>query len=104
MPEQARQADRMQADHLQGDRMTAAKPRVSVRARIMILALLLIAPPMIDRVRLLENTRTERSARAAEEVMDLAQRGAEAQAEIINATRALLRLVVRGAKVGAVRR
>jgi diguanylate cyclase (GGDEF)-like protein len=90
MPEQARQANRMQAE-----RMASAKPRVSVRARIMILALLLIAPPMIDRVRLLENTRTERSARAAEEVTGLAQRGAEAQAEIIDATRALLRLVGR---------
>jgi hypothetical protein len=34
-------------------------------------------------------------ARAAEEVSDLAQRGAEAQAEIIASTRALLRLVGR---------
>jgi len=44
--------------------MTAPKPEVSVRARIMILALLLIVPPMIDRVRLLENTRAERASRA----------------------------------------
>jgi diguanylate cyclase (GGDEF)-like protein len=85
MPTQARQADRI----------TAHKPRVSVRARIMILALLLIVPPMIDRVRLLENTRTERAARAAEEVADLAQRSVEAQSEIINSTRALLQLVGR---------
>ena len=75
--------------------MTAPKPEVSVRARIMILALLLIVPPMIDRVRLLENTRAERASRAAEEVADLAQRGAEAQAEIMVSARALLRRVGR---------
>jgi hypothetical protein len=68
---------------------------VSVRARIMILALLLIGPPMIDRVRLLENTRADRIARAGEEVADLAQRGAEAQSEIINSARALLQVVGR---------
>ena len=88
MPTQARQADHM----------TAHKPRVGVRARIMILALLLIVPPMVDRVRLLENTRAERAARAAraaEEVAELAQRGTEAQAEIIASTRALLQLVGR---------
>jgi diguanylate cyclase (GGDEF)-like protein len=89
MPTQVRQADH-KADHI-----PAPKPRVSVRARIMILALLLIVPPMIDRVRLLENARTERMARAAGEVADLARRGAEAQAEIIASTRALLRLVGR---------
>src|SRR5579864_5615196 len=85
MPTQARQADHM----------IAPKPRVSVRTRIMILALLLIVPPMIDRVRLLENARTDRLARAAEEVADLARRGADAQAEAIASTRALLRLVGR---------
>jgi diguanylate cyclase (GGDEF)-like protein len=89
MPTQVRQADH-KADHI-----PVPKPRVSVRARIMILALLLIVPPMIDRVRLLENARTERMARAAGEVADLARRGAEAQAEIIASTRALLRLVGR---------
>jgi diguanylate cyclase (GGDEF)-like protein len=87
MPTQVRQADHKPAP--------APRPRVSVRARIMILALLLVVPPMIDRVRLLENTRTERAARAAEDVADLARRGAEAQAEIIASTRALLRLVGR---------
>jgi diguanylate cyclase (GGDEF)-like protein len=85
MPTQARPADHM----------TAPRPRVSVRARIMILALLLIVPPMIDRVRLLENTRADRIARAGEEVADLAQRGAEAQSEVINSARALLQVVGR---------
>ena len=66
-------------------RMQAGKPnhmatprrRVSVRTRIMLLALLLIVPPMIDRVRLLENTRTERITRAVEQVAHLAERGTE---------------------------
>ena len=84
---------RMQAG--KPNHMAAPRRRVSVRTRIMLLALLLIVPPMIDRVRLLENTRTERFARAVEEVADLAQRGTEAQSEIINSTRALLQLVAR---------
>jgi diguanylate cyclase (GGDEF)-like protein len=75
--------------------VTASKPRVSIRTRIMILALLLVVPLMIDRVRLLESTRTERIARTIDEVADLAQRGTEAQSEIINSTRALLQVVAR---------
>src|ERR1700681_4138107 len=73
----------------------ASKPRVSIRTRIMILALMLIVPLMVDRVRLLESTRTERIAHAIGEVADLAQRGTEAQSEIINSTRALLQVVAR---------
>ena len=40
----------------------------------MILALMLIVPLMVDRVRLLENTRTERFARAIDEVADVCAR------------------------------
>ena len=35
-------------------KVTASKPRISIRTRIMILALMLIVPLMVDRVRLLE--------------------------------------------------
>jgi len=56
---------------------------------------MLIVPLMVDRVRLLENTRTERIGRAIDEVADLAQRGTEAQSEIINSTRALLQVAAR---------
>src|ERR1700681_3004310 len=73
----------------------ASKPKVSIRTRIMILALMLIVPLMVDRVRLLENTRTERIGRAIDEVADLAQRGTEAQSEIISSTRALLQVAAR---------
>jgi diguanylate cyclase (GGDEF)-like protein len=75
--------------------VTMSKPRVSIRARIMLLALMLIVPLMVDRVRLLESTRTERIGRAVGEVADLAQRGTEAQSEIINSTRALLQVAAR---------
>jgi diguanylate cyclase (GGDEF)-like protein len=76
-------------------RIAASKPRVSIRTRIMVLALMLIVPLMIDRVRLLEDTRAERIARAVDEVADLAQRGTTAQSEIINSTRAVLQIAAR---------
>lgn len=72
-----------------------SKPKASIRARIMILALLLTMPLMLDRMRLLENTRTERIAHTVADVADLARRGSEAQSEIISAARALLRVVAR---------
>jgi diguanylate cyclase (GGDEF)-like protein len=70
-------------------------PRTSIRTRIMILALLLIVPLMIDRVRLLENTRSERIAHTVTQVAGLAERGAEAQSGAIRSTRALLQVVAR---------
>jgi diguanylate cyclase (GGDEF)-like protein len=73
----------------------APKPRVSIRTRIMILALLLVVPLMVERVRLLENTRAERIAHAFDEVGDLAQRGTAAQSEIIDSTRAVLQVMAR---------
>lgn len=72
-----------------------SKPKASIRTRILILALLLTMPLMVDRMWLLESTRTERISHAIAEVADLARRGTEAQSEIINATRALLQVVAR---------
>ena len=72
-----------------------SRPGVSLRTRIIALALLLTMPLMLDRMRLLENIRTERIARAVGDVADLAQRGTEAQSEIINSTRAMLQVVAR---------
>src|SRR5262249_57970137 len=70
-------------------------PRLSIRARLMLLALLAIVPLTLDRVRLLEATRTERIDLAAGEALDLTRRGATAQIEMINATRAVLEVVAR---------
>ena len=71
------------------------KPGISIRARIVILALLLVVPLMVERVILLENARGERIAHAIDEVAGLTQRGTEAQSEIIKSTRALLQVAAR---------
>ena len=68
-------------------------PRISIRNRILILALMIIVPLMGDRVRLLADARSERVARAVAEVADLAERGAEAQSRTIEAARSLLQVV-----------
>jgi len=71
------------------------KPILSIRARLMVLALLAIAPLMFERVRGLEGARATRTEHAHADVIDLARRGAEAQREIIYSARALLQVVAR---------
>jgi len=71
------------------------RPTASIRARIMVLALLLTVPMMLGRMWMLEDTRGERIARAIADVADLAQRGTEAQSEIVISTRAMLQVVAR---------
>jgi diguanylate cyclase (GGDEF)-like protein len=84
-----------------GDQANAAKPLkrkrriLSIRARLMVLALLAIAPVMFERVHTLEAARAERTERANAEVVDLARRGAEAQQDIIYSVRGLLQIVAR---------
>jgi diguanylate cyclase (GGDEF)-like protein len=86
----------MQRDDVpDGGPMTRAGPRLSIRARLMLLALLAVVPLTLDRVRLLESSRTERLDMAAAEAFDLAKRGATAQIEMINSTRAVLEVVAR---------
>ncbi|MGD0024806.1 MAG: diguanylate cyclase, partial [Xanthobacteraceae bacterium] len=68
---------------------------LSIRARLIVLALLAIAPLMFERVHGLEGARAKSTERAYAEVIDLARRGAEAQREIIYSTRALLQVVAR---------
>jgi diguanylate cyclase (GGDEF)-like protein len=84
-----------------GDHANAAKPVkrktriLSIRARLMVLALLAVAPMMFERVHTLEAAHAERTERANAEVIDLARRGAEAQQEIIYSVRGLLQIVAR---------
>src|SRR5262249_39105551 len=73
-----------------------ASPRLSIRARLMLLALLAVVPLTLDRVRLLEASRAERTEMAASEALDLAKRGAAAQLEMITTTRAMLEVVAPG--------
>ena len=71
------------------------KPFLSIRARLIVLALLAIAPLMLERVHGLETARAERTERANTEVVELARRGVESQREIIYSVRALLQIVSR---------
>jgi len=71
------------------------RPFLSIRARLIVVALLAVAPLMLDRVRSLEAARVQRTESANTEVMDLARRGVEAQREVIDSMRALLRVVAR---------
>jgi diguanylate cyclase (GGDEF)-like protein len=64
----------------------------SIRARLILLALLAVAPLMLERVYGLEGTRAESTRRAYADVADLAKRGAQAQQEIIYSVRALLQI------------
>jgi hypothetical protein len=68
------------------------KPILSIRARLIVVALLAIAPLMVERVRGLERARAERADLARVQVVDLARSGVAAQREVIDSTRALLRV------------
>jgi diguanylate cyclase (GGDEF)-like protein len=71
------------------------KPFLSIRARLLVLALLAITPLLLERVHGLETARAARTARANADVVDLARRGVEAQRDIISSTRAILQIVTR---------
>ena len=71
------------------------RPILSIRARLIVVALLAIAPLMVERVRGLERARVERAAVARSQVIDLARSGVAAQREVIDLTRALLRVAAR---------
>ena len=73
----------------------APKPRLSIRTRLIVLALLILVPLMLDRVRLLEATRSERIESAHAEALDIAKRGVDMQIEVVNSTRAVLQVVAR---------
>jgi len=85
----------MPNDQLSPSTLNKPKPRLSIRARLMLVALLAAVPLMLDRVRILESTRSERLETAYAEAAEIAKRSADAQLEVINATRALLQVVAR---------
>src|SRR5438309_2234599 len=78
-----------------GRQEKAGSPFLSIRGRLVVLALLIVVPLMVDRVRLLEASRSERIASTATEVFDLTRRGAEGQREIITTVRAMLQVTAR---------
>jgi len=71
------------------------KPLLSIRARLIVLALLAIVPLMFERVRDLEAARAEHTDAAYAQVMNLARRGADRQRENIYSIRALLQVAAR---------
>jgi diguanylate cyclase (GGDEF)-like protein len=72
-----------------------AKPILSIRARLIVLALLAIAPLVFDRIHGLEAARRHQIDRARAEVVELALRGTDAQREVIASVRSLLQIVGR---------
>ena len=67
------------------------KNLLGVRARLTLLALLLVAPLMLDRVRTLENSRARQLAQATEESATLAAHSADAQREVISSVETVLK-------------
>src|SRR5271155_5398839 len=67
------------------------KKLVGVRARLVLLALILVAPLMLDRARSLEDTRSEQIAVASTEIANLTQHSADTQREVISSVETLLK-------------
>lgn len=67
------------------------KALLGIRARLVLLALILVVPLMIDRVRVLEDTRSKQVAQAANELSELAKHTADSQREIISTVQAVLK-------------
>jgi diguanylate cyclase (GGDEF)-like protein len=76
-------------------RLWRHKPVLSIRARVIVVALLAIAPLMVERVRGLERARADRVEFARSQVVDLARSGEVAQRDIVYSMRAMLQVVAR---------
>ena len=64
---------------------------LGIRARLAFLAVILVAPLMLERVRWLEETRSKQIAVASAELSHLARHSAEAQREVISSVETLLK-------------
>src|ERR1700682_6600739 len=67
------------------------KQLLGIRARLALLALILVAPLMRERARSLEDTRTKQIALASQEFSNLAQRSADTQREVISSVETMLK-------------
>jgi diguanylate cyclase (GGDEF)-like protein len=67
------------------------KALLGIRARLALLALILVVPLMLERVRSLEDTRAKQIAAASQEFANLAQHSADAQREVISSVEAMLK-------------
>jgi len=71
------------------------KPTLSIRARLLVLALVAVVPLMVDRARRIETDRAERIAALSEDARALARQGAESQRELIIAVKSVVQVVAR---------
>ncbi len=67
------------------------KKLLGIRARLALLALILVAPLMLDRARSLEDTRAKEIAQATREFHNIAQRSVQAQREIIASVETMMK-------------
>ena len=67
------------------------KQLLGIRARLALLALILVAPLMLERARSLEDTRARQIAAASVEFSTLAQHSADAQREVISSVETVLK-------------
>jgi diguanylate cyclase (GGDEF)-like protein len=67
------------------------KKLLGIRARLALLALILVAPLMLDRARSLEDTRAKEIAQATREFHTIAQRSVQAQREIIASVETMMK-------------
>ena len=67
------------------------KQLLGIRARLALLAVILVAPLMLERARSLEDTRTRLVAQASEEFIRLANHSADTQREVISSVETLLK-------------
>lgn len=85
----------MASELAQSTEAARRKPALSIRARLLVLALLAVAPLMLDRIRLHETLRSERVQAAHKDVMALVRQGADAQREVVIAARSIMQVVAR---------
>jgi len=74
-----------------GFKTSKLKALWGIRTRLAMLALILVVPLMLDRVRVLEDSRAKQLAQIANELSELAKHTADAQREIISTVQAVLK-------------
>src|SRR3954470_9683168 len=81
------------------------KQVLGIRARLALLAVILVAPLMLERARSLEDTRGKQVALASEEFARLANHSAETQREVISSVETVLKSAafIRASAGGVVR-
>jgi diguanylate cyclase (GGDEF)-like protein len=83
------------SDDRQGSSHHTGRPALSIRARLMVLAAVVLVPLMLDRMRGIEIDRAERINAANQQTLALVRQGVDAQREIVISARAFLQVAAR---------